>query len=1030
MAGARPVKITSGGGFTFEDYVGAFLAAALLARQPLLGGDVGRPHRIDFQVGADGWRLDDILVTFRQPGGTARWCVSVKSYTYIDSTAPTDFVERAWSEVAGESQSDYTPDRDLLGLITAPLRADTYSDLQELIRLSREQEPNDLARRIQEPGYVSEARRALWNSFCRPASVRATPGISDSPAEVLGRLRTLEADFEHSLSRIEAQASTWCGDLLVDPTGASELWKALVAETATVRTAGGYVDEDRLLSRLGDRHAFRRAASDHSVAVGRQFDRSKARLVERWRAAGVDEQAAVDLATDVSVGHPTIAIPPAGVVAIVGDFGAGKSVAAERIHQADLGAYLDDSDEPIPIYVRARDITGSLDDAITTTASSTPLEAATLDDVGARVVLDGLDEVGFPRGAELLADARVLVRASPRSRVVITARPGFDLRPEELMALPPLTDEELADLSQRLTGHRFSLHSVPDPVRNAVRRPLFAIIALTRQARAAELPASRALFIDSLVRDALGGSSAEVLAATEILAKAAGRSMTGSGWFSAADVGGPDVESRLIDSRLVVRGDHGLRFSLPIIEQYFGAHALLRNFVDLDQAVCPLDRFEQWRYAFVVAVGLGSWEQASELLKTLGATSPGAACWVIKEAISEYPGLASPSDDSASIPDSLECARRLRVALTEWLRWLGPIVSLTSLASESGDPVTVGASSRGGYLVAGLVISERSDSGFVEFDPSVHPLSQSLDPSIGPLRAGRPPATEHAWPWRWTLDWVGGSIERLLERRRLLPVVDDVLASERRWSLLRQLVGDHSLLHLPIEPEQVVLRGERLLGQLAHDPRSILTFHHLPTQFAFAEIQAVVEEARSRSTPFERPWPTPDNIDGAGGRVSDLYSTYLTVDLLKEVYGAALSAYVGLVEEWLPTWGPTLGWGAALPIRLDLVLVPRRGARFEDEAWLSVREVAVESWYDAGVSARIAEDGDDRSFGWQSADEARAAREDLARLHPATVAWIHLSHHHGVFKVFGDTPATDLAYSWLWRDLHELGLIKKSPPHT
>lgn len=1028
MPRAQPVKTTSGGGFTFEDHVGAFLATALLVHQPLLGGATGRLGRIDFQVAADGWRLDDVLVTFIPPSGAVRWCISVKSNAYVDSTAPADFVDRAWQEVAGLSRSGYVPDRDLLGLVTAPLSKDTNADLQELIRLSREQDPNDLDRRIQQPGYVSRERRALWESVRRPASVRGAPGMSASPATVLSRLRTLEADFEHSVSTMEAQALRWCGDLLVDPTGAGDLWNALLTETATVRTAGGYIDEDRLLSRLGGDHTFKRDSTDHAADVGRQFDRSMARLVERWRAVGVDELVATDLAADTTVGTITDAVSPSGIVALVGDFGAGKSVAAERIHQEDLRAYLVDRDEPVPICLRARDLTGSLGDGVNAAAGS--LSERAWDDVGVRAVLDGLDEVGFSRGSDLLADARVLVRTSPSSRVVITARPGFDFRPEEVTALPPLTDEELADLSLRLTGHRFSLYNVPEPVRDAVTRPLFAIIALLRQARATELPASRALFIDSLVRDALGGSSAGVFAATGTLARGASQSIAGSGWFSVSEVGGPDVEAELVASRLVVHGEHGLRFSLPIIEQYFGAHALLRDVVDWESAVGALDRFESWRYAFVVAVGIGTWEQASSLLTTLGETAPGAACWVIKEAISQHSGFTVHDDSPAPLPESLECARRLRGALSELVQWICPVAQLTHLTTEAGDVVTVGASSRNGQLVAGLIRSEQNDLGYVEFDSSVHPLSQSMDPSIGPLRAGRPPVSERAWPWRWTLDWVGGSIEHLLERRGLLPTDDEALVAERRWSLVRQLVGGHSLLHPPIEPDQVAARAEEILRRLGSDPRSMLTFHGHATRFPLTEIHSLVDDARGRATPFVRPWPTPDNTASAGGWVSNLYTPEHTVTLLQEVYTAALGAYVRLVEEWFATWKPTLGWGAALPIRLELVLVPRRGSRFQDEALLSVKEVAVPSWAEVGVTTRLASIDDDRATAWRSEAEASAERENLARLRPTTIAWVHLHQRHGAFNVFGDTPATDLAYAWIWRDLHEIGLIDKSPPHT
>ncbi|MGO9898755.1 MAG: hypothetical protein ACLP0J_03445 [Solirubrobacteraceae bacterium] len=103
---------------TFEDFVGSWIAAGLLAGRTVLDGDLGAPTRIDFQVEADGCKLDDLLITF----GDARCCCSVKSNRQIDRRRPSaDFVERAWAEVLGASGSSFDPAVDLPGMVTAPV---------------------------------------------------------------------------------------------------------------------------------------------------------------------------------------------------------------------------------------------------------------------------------------------------------------------------------------------------------------------------------------------------------------------------------------------------------------------------------------------------------------------------------------------------------------------------------------------------------------------------------------------------------------------------------------------------------------------------------------------------------------------------------------------------------------------------------------------------------------------------------------------------------------------------------------------
>lgn len=1018
MASVRPVKNTSGAGFAFEDCVGAFLAAALLAGHAPLESDLGPPTRVDFQVATDGWQLDDVLVRFSTRTGRVRWCVSVKSGQYINATAPADFVRRAWAEVRGLSTSGFVGARDLLGLLTAPLHSGVFADLQELIRLSREQSASDLARRMTTNGYASAARVSLWTSFAAPAEFGLDPATSGSPGEVLSRLRCLEADFEFSPSRSEAHAIRMCSEALVDPMRAKALWESLLVEVSKIRTAGGFFDEANLLARLADRYALRQSVSAHGTAAALLFDRCNARLVERWRAAGVPEEIAVALAADAKIGQLPSSLPESGPVVLCGDFGSGKSVSSERLHQADIAAFMRDPDEPVPVFLRARDVVGGLEAAVAPAAT----EVGNIYRTGVRLTLDGLDEVGLARGSQLLAEARELARLLPRSRLLITARPGFDLREGERLDVPSLGDEELADLSERLTGRRFSLFNVPPPMVDAVRRPLFAIIALTRQARAAELPSSRALMLESLVQDALGGDRNRAMAAAAILARAAAISIPGGGRFAVAEVGGPDVAAGLLDSRLVVQADRELRFALPVIEQFFGAHALLRGDIELHAVTEGLERFEPWRYAFVIAIGIGSSARVDELLQALGDAWPGAACWAIKQAVSDHsPGGQS---NSTPLPDSLECARRLRQSLKSLLTWLNELTPKTALARDDGSPVTVGAFRNGDSLVAGLI--RNTDDEVVEFGPDVHPLSPSLAPSAGPLRAGRPPVEEPAWPWRWTMEWVGSSVEALLARRALDVPGDDALDAERNWSLARRLVGSRSVFHPPIEAAKVLGAGEALLSRLTDDPRTVVTFQGLATRFAYDEIARFVEEARARSEPFVRPWPVPDQ-DHGGGWISGLYSAERTLRLVEQVYSAALAAYQNLIDTWFPRLAPTLGWGSVLPVRLELVLKPRRGDRFEDEPLLAVIEAAAESWDESGVSARIAAD-DDVAFGLRSG-VFQAEYERLVALHPTTAAWAHLARHQGIISVYDDTPATDLAYHWVWRDLHQIGLLGKNPPH-
>jgi hypothetical protein len=321
MTNTHPVKNLSGAGFTFEDRVGAWMAAALLAGATPLDAELGPPTRIDFQVDADGWRLDDLLVTF----AAARWCASIKSFPQIKSGAASgDFVTRAWEELLGVSRSGFDPDIDLLGMISAPLDADARGDVHELIGMARAQAPEDLAARMLEPGYTGEGRRRLWKSFELPPTWGLADGPKPTPGELLRRLRVTEADFEYSPSRSEEQALRWCAGALADPNEAPALWEGLLAIVSETRTAGGLLTRPMLISRLRERFAL----GDHPSY---KRDWSILREITQLNTAQVLDSLGGQFHLDRATARDAIddAAKDSRCLALVGPSGSGKTALAK-----------------------------------------------------------------------------------------------------------------------------------------------------------------------------------------------------------------------------------------------------------------------------------------------------------------------------------------------------------------------------------------------------------------------------------------------------------------------------------------------------------------------------------------------------------------------------------------------------------------------------------------------------------------------------------------------------------------------------
>ena len=1034
MSGISPVKSTSGGGFSFENQAGAYLAAAMLSQNPVIGGGLGPPVEISFQVRVDGLELDDMIVSFRSTNESLRkWAVSVKSMPVVDKVASPEFVERAWEDVLGCAGSGFDAERDYVGLI-CPLGDTTRRHLDALLYLAGNRAGKEYGSRIDRGEPVSQSKFRLWNSFRKPGN---SDGAPVSPDYLLQRFRYLPLDFDKVDSLARDAGVAFCEDALISTGEGKDLWVRLLDMIDRERIRGGCLDRTTLIKQLGNRFDFRgdkRTDPDHINQLRRS---STARMVEGWLSVGLKDDIAEQLAQDSSVGRLKRDFPEEGVVVLAGEMGSGKSLAADRIHLDDIARYALDSDQAVPVFLRAREVRESLERSVREDVSP---------GIGGhgsavRVVLDGLDEVGVSRGTELLSEARVLARSVPGTRVLITARPGFSLRQGEEHLMPCLTDECLSDLAERLVGHRYALFNVPDPVEEAIRYPLFAIIALHLWVQGDELPSSRALFLDRFVKQSLQHRKDDIMASLDTLAEVAARSIFFGGVLKERDIDPGDVAG-LLATQMVVRDGSVLRFALPVFEQYFGAHALLRKRVSTEDVVQDLRFFEAWRYAFVIAVGIGTWDKISDLIEALGSYWPGAACWVINQAISQRNRLMRIGDDDFSsfrttttaphrdflsrshdewLPDSLECARRLHRALRTWAEWLKEVAPLVGIADNEGNPVAVGACSGDGKVAAGYG-SSRSHPPGGAFAFSAPEFESGIPKSLSYVIRGWPPLEESGWPWRWTMRWVADSVQSILERKQLPAPTDGPLRLEYDWDLACSLANRPRSGH-SVVPKDVVREGRRMLSFGSSDPRSTYSFDD--KTLGHVELSNFIAEAEKRGdSPFVQPWPPPDNPPD---RWPGPYSKEAMRDLIAGRYKSALAAYDYISRTWFPKWRSTLGWGAAMPIRLDIVLTPpppmQSGGR-GGQYFLELKETPVQEDEGLGVTIAVLESEESRGT-WEGHRKGYALRlKQLRDLRPHTADWAELTFHSiQTLRLYSNTPVTNLAYEWIGRDLHNIGFL-------
>jgi hypothetical protein len=474
-----PPKATGGGGFVFENDAAAYFIVNMLAARNPFGPGRGLITRVGLQARADGWLLDDIVLTCTNGAAEHRVALSVKAQPVLDdSRLLLDFVRICWQQFLQHDTRAMNPSDDLLGLIIPPTHSEAASQVDELLQLAIKESPGELSRRIGKPGFASNVRREIWTRFRCPRGLAKIYGVTpERTGDLLRRVRIVQLDLDRTISDQTQVAIALCRDLLLE-SGANEaeaLWDAVRALVAAARPRAGSFTSVDLVRDLAAR--FRLGASPE--------------LRSDWHTVSRRTVAALE-AIPSKIGG-TLAIPRLGLfkeladkveqnraTVVIGTSGSGKTVLAK--------CYLETTTDCTPVVwvpsgiLEDRDL-ASLERRWGLSRTLSELFAAPPGAI-AYLVVDGVERLSPHAG---LANLRALILALRLSRsegpwrLILTCQPedwarvhssllGTDMPTAwEAVVVPPLSPQELEPawtafplLSQlRLQRHLTSLLSNP-----------------------------------------------------------------------------------------------------------------------------------------------------------------------------------------------------------------------------------------------------------------------------------------------------------------------------------------------------------------------------------------------------------------------------------------------------------------------------------------------------------------------------------------------------------------------------------------
>jgi hypothetical protein len=266
---AQAPEISGGAGFSFEDASVALYLAALLGEESAPGLSDRIVTRVALQQAAFGEPLDDLIVDGIAPDETrARLSLQVKRALIISSAASnTDFreiVSRAWATVA---KTDFSEDRDRIGIVTGTVAEGTRRALLEVCEWARDSISLDtFLVRFQVEGVAGEERRAILVTF-REILGEAADGAGDGEVyRLLRHFVLIKLDMLHEGATGEATVIERLRLRLQekDAQRAADLWARLLT---IARAAAGRSGEFSRASLLRDLHGAFRLAGARSLAT-------------------------------------------------------------------------------------------------------------------------------------------------------------------------------------------------------------------------------------------------------------------------------------------------------------------------------------------------------------------------------------------------------------------------------------------------------------------------------------------------------------------------------------------------------------------------------------------------------------------------------------------------------------------------------------------------------------------------------------------------------------------------------------------
>jgi predicted esterase len=726
-----------------------------------------------------------------------------------------------------------------------------------------------------------------------------------------------------------------------------------------------------------------------------------ARLIARLKANGLEKEEAEYILKQEYNFEYLLPKDDKRLIVVVGEFGIGKSFAIDKIYLDLLKRAENELNFPLPLRLNAAQLNNNVQSF---------LESIILDDVKEYwIFVDGMDEVPLSFASNILENMRIAVERWKNIRIILTSRPLSILNDiNEKIYMRGLREEEVLNLINYINNKNrlYHLNSFPIDVKEAVRRPLFAILlGIYLRNNNSLIPNTSGDLLGFLIEKSLEKIDINDSNTQQLLMKLAVKTTScGNIPVKKFEVGDIEDIKRLLNSGIVIEDNGYISFVLPILSQWFAAKAISEDLISIDQII-ENNNIEYWKYPLIILMSIFKEKKNVDvILRKIVESDPGFAAILIEEGTRKW-GIHNIKNPLSAF----ECGKKIKMAMTSWVKSLDILSEIIAPVDKNRNVLPIGVKKDDIWLTTSWY---RGNNKI----PEINLINNENFFMWNNWRSARP-GNESNWYWRWTLEELRDNLNKIIQNKAL-PICTEIIYKELMWSTTLKIVNKGSLFTKCISINEI---KSRLKTRIFNEPFIKVDNSLVPTSMYIDYITSLEEKGIDI---IECPLPGEDIENPKDNYVWSFYSDKQLYLRTIKIYENVVIGYKEIVETFFPYLKKRMKKYVLYPFLLkgEFRTPKNYGGNSIGPTLCWYLEPLPTDKSDFILDIEMLKGEKNSNFNRE--ELFNELYEKTKKYRPDESNWMNASIRRQVLDIFCATPVTNIIYEWLKDDLKSINWIK------